>query len=78
MYIISTYTIGEVLAQGALIETGAIFLDRLFCTENDAALLSCKNGLAAVGLTTCDHSEDVWIRCNGIYRTHALLGASHL
>lgn len=53
------------MEQETLLEAGPIYLDQLLCTESDTALLRCNSGLRAPGLTKCDHSEDVWIRCYG-------------
>lgn len=55
------------MEQETVLETGPIYLDQLLCTESDTELLSCQSGLRAPGLVTCDHSEDVWIRCIGTY-----------
>lgn len=51
--------------EDAMDHTGPIFLEQLFCTEVDVSLLDCQSGMRAPGLTKCDHSEDVWIRCRG-------------
>ena len=49
--------------------SGPIFLDNLLCEEADDKLQECDFGLGihAIGLTTCNHSHDVWLRCRGMY-----------
>ena len=42
-----------------------VFLESLRCNGTEAALQDCPSGLAAIGLTTCDHSQDVAVRCTG-------------
>lgn len=48
-----------------LLQSGPIFLDQLHCDDEDTNLLECSRGIDAVGLVLCDHTEDVWIQCNG-------------
>lgn len=43
-----------------------IFLDELYCNENDNFLEDCNKGILGIGLTTCSHTEDVWIKCFGM------------
>lgn len=42
---------------------GPIFLNQLQCSGNETSLLDCRNNIPALGLTNCDHSDDVWIEC---------------
>ena len=45
-----------------------IFLDELRCIGNEVSLLDCPTGISEVGLTNCDHSQDVWVKCKGMYQ----------
>ena len=45
---------------------GPIFLDQLTCSSTDTDLLGCNRGGAIIGLTECDHTQDVWVECAGI------------
>ena len=47
------------------LQEGPIFLDKLFCTGLDQTLQDCSLGIRAVGLTTCNHTQDVWLQCSG-------------
>ena len=47
--------------------SGPIFLDELRCAGNELSLLDCPTGISEVGLTNCDHSQDVWVKCIGMY-----------
>ena len=49
----------------ATLREGPIFLDQLFCSNTDQTLQECSSGIRAIGLTTCNHSEDVWVQCSG-------------
>ena len=44
--------------------SGPIFLEQVDCRSTDSVLLECMRGVP-LGLTTCDHSQDVGVRCNG-------------
>lgn len=44
---------------------GPIFLEGLFCSDNDEVIQECSRRVQSVGLTSCTHVEDVWIQCNG-------------
>ena len=46
--------------------SGPIFLDELECTSSDNDLLSCRTTFTSVGLTSCNHSQDVSVRCIGM------------
>ena len=46
--------------------TGPIFLDELDCRGTEDNLLEC-NAFTDLGLSTCDHSQDVGVRCRGRY-----------
>ena len=41
--------------------TGAIWLDNVVCTGNEARLYDCQN--TGIGVHNCSHFEDVGIRC---------------
>ena len=45
--------------------SGPIFLEGLECTALDMDLLSCYTIYTSVGLTNCEHSQDVSVRCQG-------------
>ena len=47
------------------ITSGPIFLDELRCTGSETSLVDCPAGISEVGLTNCDHSQDVWVKCTG-------------
>ena len=46
--------------------TGPIFLDNLECTSTDNDLLSCRTPFTSVGLASCEHTDDVSVRCLGM------------
>ena len=48
------------------VSSGPIFLDELRCTGSELSLLDCPTGISEVGLTNCDHSQDVWVKCRGM------------
>ena len=50
--------------------SGPIFLDELYCTEKDNSLQDCRRGILIIGLTTCSHTEDVWVKCFGKISDH--------
>ena len=56
----------EILSPVSTLNSGPIYLDELFCTKHDVALQDCKKGIHGLGLTTCNHDQDVWLKCNGI------------
>lgn len=47
------------------LESGPIFLDQLFCTDSDTNLQGCARDISGIALTTCNHTEDVWLQCSG-------------
>ena len=47
------------------ITSGPIYLDELRCTDSEVSLVDCPTGISEIGLTNCDHSQDVWIKCRG-------------
>ena len=49
----------------AMTTPGPIFLDRLLCEGEESSLLDCRHDLKELGLTNCDHSQDVWVKCKG-------------
>ncbi len=56
-----------VVAPRAFVQSGPIFLDELICTESDTTLQGCSRGIAGIGLTSCNHNDDVWVQCSGKY-----------
>ncbi len=56
-----------VVAPRAFIQSGPIFLDELRCTEADTTLQECSRSIAGIGLTACDHTDDVWVQCLGTH-----------
>ena len=49
--------------------TGPIFLDQLDCRGTENTLLEC-NAFTSRGISICDHSQDVGIRCRGRSMVH--------
>lgn len=45
--------------------SGPVFLDQLYCSESDVSLQTCERGIAAVGLSSCGHTQDIQILCEG-------------
>lgn len=43
-----------------------IYLTDVDCDASDDAIISCSRTGPPLGLTTCGHSQDVYIRCEGI------------
>ena len=43
---------------------GPIFLDQLVCSGSETSLLECQS-YTPLGLSTCQHSQDVGVRCVG-------------
>ncbi|KAK7097808.1 macrophage receptor MARCO-like [Littorina saxatilis] len=43
--------------------TGPIWLDNLLCDCPEASLLDCDNSGDGIGMTNCDHTEDVGVIC---------------
>ena len=54
-----------VLSRNSNFSNGPIFLNNLVCSEFDSNLLECSRGGTLIGLTPCDHNQDVWIECRG-------------
>ena len=57
---------------GAVIESGVfpnspvpIFLDQLLCVGDELSLQDCASGSSSLGLTACDHTQDVAVQCTG-------------
>ena len=46
--------------------SGPIFLEALECTTSDTDLLNCHTTFTSVGLTDCNHNQDVSVKCRGI------------
>ena len=63
--VISHSTGAEEVTAEAQITSGPIFLDELLCTGSEPSLVDCSTGIGEVGLTNCDHSQDVWVKCRG-------------
>lgn len=63
----------QVIDGNGVITSKPIFLDQLYCTDNDEALQDCRRGIVGLGLTTCSHHEDVWVRCLGGFRNYLLI-----
>ena len=45
--------------------SGPIFLEGINCIGNEDSLLNCSQD-TPIGLSACDHSSDVGVRCKGI------------
>ena len=69
MYLVSG---GIVIAPREFVQFGPIFLDQLFCTDSDTTLQECNRGISSIGLTTCNHTDDVWVQCLGMQSILAL------
>ena len=46
---------------------GPVFLNNLECSGSESRLLDCEQ--STVGNNLCDHSNDVGVRCYGLYHT---------
>ena len=55
----------QVVASRSVVQEGPIFLDQLACSSSDVDLLGCRRGNDFIGLTSCDHTQDVWVECVG-------------
>ena len=44
--------------------TGSIFLEKVHCSEADTTLFECFS-FSPLGIHSCDHSQDVSVRCTG-------------
>ena len=49
----------------SFLQQGPIFLNQLVCSDLDRNLLDCSRGSRIIGLTSCDHTQDVWVECEG-------------
>ena len=59
--------VSEVVGRDTFEEgSGFVYLEGLECTGNENSLLECPRDVEEVGLSQCDHSQDVGIRCYGI------------
>ncbi len=58
----------EVLSDGEA-GTGPIFLERVDCSGSENSLLECVIFSPSIGLHSCDHTQDAYIRCNGMVTT---------
>ena len=47
--------------------SGPIFLEGLECTTSDTDLLDCRTTFTSVGLTDCEHNQDVSVKCRGTF-----------
>ena len=61
----SDFTGAEEVTPDGQVPSGPIFLDELRCSGDEQSLLDCPTGISELGLTNCDHSQDVWVRCRG-------------
>ncbi len=64
---------GRAIQSRSLLPDGPIFLDQLICSNSDNNLLECSRGNALLGLSRCNHTQDVWIECKGYYKTSVTL-----
>ena len=48
--------------------TGQIVLDNVQCTGGENQLLSCRSATILHVSSSCDHSDDAGVRCEGIYK----------
>ena len=57
--------------------SGPIFLEQLACSGSESTILDCDRH-AILGLTTCDHTEDIGVQCRGrwYYAMHGNTGHS--
>ena len=55
----------SVVQPRSYLSLGPIFLEGLFCSNDDEVILECSKRIQVIGLTSCTHFEDVWIQCNG-------------
>jgi len=69
---VACYELGGFHREGAAVlssisasGSGPIFLDQLDCNGTENTLLEC-NAFTGRGLSTCDHSQDVGVRCRDI------------
>ena len=58
---------GAEMSSGAQFDPGIgpIFLDQLDCSGSETTLLECRH-FTPLGLTTCEHSKDAFVRCLGM------------
>ena len=64
---------GAIQIPTSLFGSGPIFLDNLDCTASDTDLLSCRTEFTSLGLTECQHNQDVSVRCQGMYDSMIML-----
>ena len=57
----------KVISPRSYLSSGPIFLDQLACTGSDSNLLECSRRGQIIGLTSCDHTQDVWVECKGTF-----------
>ena len=73
----TTYSDTGFLFSGAQVDVffgagmGPIYLSDVQCTGMETSILNCSHG-NQVGITTCDHTQDAAIRCEG--RSEAVRG----
>ena len=74
--LICVYDAGAVTLSGAQFSTSVnpIFLDQVVCSGTETSLLDCRRSVV-LGLPTCDHSQDVGVRCRGKALTFIILEA---
>ncbi len=54
----------EVLSDGEA-GTGPIFIEQVDCSGFEGSLFECGTFSDSIGLHTCSHSEDAFVRCIG-------------
>lgn len=57
----------KIVSPQSYLSSGPIFLDQLACTDSDTSLIECNRGGQILGITACDHMQDVWVECKGIF-----------
>ena len=45
--------------------SGAILIDRVFCTGNEQFLANCRNSGIGITSSYCSHNHDVGVQCPG-------------
>ena len=63
------FNAGAVAVSGFSPGNGPIFLDQLVCSESDSSLLDCQSR-TPLGLVTCEHTQDAFVRCIGKAQTN--------
>ena len=61
------YVTGAIQVATTSFGSGPIFLEGLECTTSDTDLLNCRTTFTSVGLTDCEHNQDVSVKCQGTF-----------